>query len=184
MKSLAECICEFYNPDEVYVAREMLWDVYGQEHLYLDTDISKIAQYIDNVEAVGVSGMEDSQLISGRPYGGFDKYYDDIVRVMRSSAEVTIPICKERGKAGCSTHVKQFQEDAIFWNRIWVENGRPTTGSLTHSPPNTEISVLACPTLLRQTRRFPCFALFAIYGCYNLLRIISENIKEFDCVHL
>ncbi|ELT96702.1 hypothetical protein CAPTEDRAFT_186351 [Capitella teleta] len=30
MKSLAECICEFYNPDEVYVAREMLWDVYGQ----------------------------------------------------------------------------------------------------------------------------------------------------------
>ncbi|MEE4248616.1 MAG: hypothetical protein V2I33_24835 [Kangiellaceae bacterium] len=30
MKSLAECICEFYNPDEIYVAREMLWDVYGQ----------------------------------------------------------------------------------------------------------------------------------------------------------
>ncbi|ELT89262.1 hypothetical protein CAPTEDRAFT_212806 [Capitella teleta] len=42
----------------------------SEEHWYLDTDISKIAQYIDNVEVVGVSGMEDSQLISGRPYGG------------------------------------------------------------------------------------------------------------------
>ncbi|ELU09219.1 hypothetical protein CAPTEDRAFT_197061 [Capitella teleta] len=61
-----------------------------------------------------------------------DKYYDDIVRAMRSSAEVTIPVCKKRGKAGWSTHVKQFQEDAIFWNRIWVENGRPTTGSLSN----------------------------------------------------
>ncbi|ELT92665.1 hypothetical protein CAPTEDRAFT_209521 [Capitella teleta] len=59
-----------------------------------------------------------------------DKYYDDIVRAMRSSAEVTIPVCKKRGKAGWSTHFKQFQEDAIFWNRIWVEDGRPTTGSL------------------------------------------------------
>ncbi|ELT96286.1 hypothetical protein CAPTEDRAFT_185528 [Capitella teleta] len=215
-----------------------------KEHWYLDTDISKIAQYIDNVEVVGVSGMEDSQLISGRPYGGWgdfntemgrlrsahtgfltefcsasglnmcinhnvssvdytyennclearsvidhfilsenlneeitlycslhegdntsdhnpvllhlsvridhipsdhppttsqnrvswhrtssrdilaykemlsvclevDKYYDDSVRAMRSSAEVTIP-------------------DAIFWNRIWVENGRPTTGVLSN----------------------------------------------------
>ncbi|ELT98825.1 hypothetical protein CAPTEDRAFT_210868 [Capitella teleta] len=61
-----------------------------------------------------------------------DKYYDDIVRAMRSSAEVTIPVCKKRGKAGWSTHVKQFQEDAIFWNRIWVENGRLTTGSLSN----------------------------------------------------
>jgi hypothetical protein len=69
-----------------------------QEHWYLDTDISKIAQYIDNVEVVGVSGMENSQLISGRPYGGCAfVYWNSLkctVTVLNTQSRRT-PLCRD-----------------------------------------------------------------------------------------
>lgn len=40
------------------------------EHWFLDADISNITEYVDNVEVVGVSGMDESRLVSGRPFGG------------------------------------------------------------------------------------------------------------------
>ncbi|ELT93129.1 hypothetical protein CAPTEDRAFT_195781 [Capitella teleta] len=35
-----------------------------QEHWFLDADICKISEHVDNVEVIGVSGMDDSRLIS------------------------------------------------------------------------------------------------------------------------
>lgn len=55
-------------------------------------------------------------------------YYTDIVEALVSAAESSIPNRRRKAKAGWLTHVKPLQEDAIFWQRIWSECGKPATG--------------------------------------------------------
>ena len=44
--------------------------VLPQEHWYHDHDINSLSNRIDNVQVYGASGMDQSELILGRPYGG------------------------------------------------------------------------------------------------------------------
>jgi len=41
-----------------------------QEHWYLERDIQLLEGLLGNVQVYGVSGMDDNELLSGRPYGG------------------------------------------------------------------------------------------------------------------
>jgi hypothetical protein len=41
-----------------------------QEHWYFDTEISSLESSIGNIQVYGVSGMDDTELLTGRPFGG------------------------------------------------------------------------------------------------------------------
>ena len=57
-----------------------------------------------------------------------EHYHDNIISACLDAAEHTIPKCRRKGKAGWVDLVEPSKRDAIFWNRIWVSNGRPRTG--------------------------------------------------------
>ena len=69
--------------------------LFVQEHWYLDADINKIAQHINDVEVVGVSGMDESQLILGRPYGGCAIIY-------RNSLNGTVSLITTQSRRLCA----------------------------------------------------------------------------------
>ena len=56
-------------------------------------------------------------------------YHDCIINACIEAAQRTIPrVGKAKQKAGWSEHVGAQKADAIFWHRLWVENGRPENG--------------------------------------------------------
>lgn len=57
-----------------------------------------------------------------------EEYYTAIMGAMVSATRACIPARKRKAKAGWVTHVKQYQEDSVFWHRMWMSNGKPRTG--------------------------------------------------------
>ena len=57
-----------------------------------------------------------------------EEYYSAIVQALVSATNSCIPKRRKKDRAGWSVHVKELQNDSVFWNRIWVASGRPRTG--------------------------------------------------------
>ena len=57
-----------------------------------------------------------------------EQYHNNIIEICLESADRAIPKCRKRAKAAWLELVKPSQNEAIFWNKIWVSNGRPRTG--------------------------------------------------------
>jgi len=57
------------------------------------------------------------------------RYHDQLIDACIKAAQATIPVVRRvTKKAGWSEIVAPFQKEAIFWNRIWVECGKPESG--------------------------------------------------------
>ena len=48
-----------------------------QEHWLFDFEFHKLTQGLNNTSLIGVSGMDQTQVLVGRPYGGCAILYDD-----------------------------------------------------------------------------------------------------------
>ena len=57
-----------------------------------------------------------------------EDYYTAIMEAMVSATRACIPSRKRKAKAGWVTYVKQYQEDSVFWHRLWLSSGKPRTG--------------------------------------------------------
>ena len=58
---------------------------------------------------------------------------DSIIDIIVLSASLTIPRVKKfnnKKRAGWNKYVKYFKDRSIFWNRLWIQAGRPQTGNL------------------------------------------------------
>lgn len=65
--------CKGHGLDRVeYIKRLMgICDIlFIQEHWYLESNLHTLESQIGDVNVIGVSGMEENQLLQGRPYGG------------------------------------------------------------------------------------------------------------------
>ena len=65
--------CKGHGPDRVDYIRKLLDHcdmLYIQEHWLLGCNIQSFADAIGNVNIYGMSGMNESELLVGRPYGG------------------------------------------------------------------------------------------------------------------
>ena len=57
------------------------------------------------------------------------RYHNQLIAACAIAADRTIPKVKKKcRKAGWGEHVTPYQQEAVFWNRLWVENGKPRTG--------------------------------------------------------
>ena len=56
-------------------------------------------------------------------------FHDNIINALIMASEETVPTRRPRPKpktvVGWNDHVKHFFKTALFWHKIWVENGRP-----------------------------------------------------------
>ena len=64
-----------------------------------------------------------------------DRYYDDIIRCMKEAEKIAVPQERIRIKTrksiwAADPELKNFKNKAKLWLRIWVDCGRPTTGSV------------------------------------------------------
>ena len=50
--------------------------LFVQEHWYMTSQFTDLESQIDNVHVIGISGMDDNELLYGRPYGGCAIIYD------------------------------------------------------------------------------------------------------------
>ena len=57
-----------------------------------------------------------------------DTYFNDLVKSCITAAQSSIPKGKSKRRAGWSEFVKPLKEKSIFWHKLWVANGRPSTG--------------------------------------------------------
>lgn len=55
-------------------------------------------------------------------------YHNAITDAMADAAKLCIPRKKKRRRAGWNTYVKPLQEEAKFWQKIWTDCGKPSTG--------------------------------------------------------
>ena len=70
-----------------------------QEHWYFESDIHLLTEDMPNVQVFGISGMQQSRLLAGRPYGGCamivkKKTFHRIEQVMTASSRLCVCICR------------------------------------------------------------------------------------------
>ncbi len=71
--SIVSFNCKGHNDDRLDYIKQLssLYDVVLlQEHWYHDHQIVSLSHHIDNVQVHVISGMDKSELLMGRPYGG------------------------------------------------------------------------------------------------------------------
>ena len=56
------------------------------------------------------------------------QYHDAIVLACKQAATRTIPMARLAGRAGWNQHVETKKKEAIFWSKLWRENGCPRNG--------------------------------------------------------
>ncbi|ELT89589.1 hypothetical protein CAPTEDRAFT_195409 [Capitella teleta] len=56
------------------------------------------------------------------------EYHSQIILALEIAASRCIPHRRKKGLAGWSTLVNPLKEDAIFWNKIWMDCGRANSG--------------------------------------------------------
>lgn len=65
------------------------------------------------------------------------QYADDITDACLSAADIALPrTCLRQASgriAGWSEHVEPFREKSMFWHKMWLDCGRPKTGSVADS---------------------------------------------------
>ena len=64
-----------------------------------------------------------------------DRYYDDIIRCMKEAEKIAVPkeriyIKTRKSIWAADPELKNFKNKAKLWLRIWVDCGRPITGSV------------------------------------------------------
>ena len=53
-------------------------------------------------------------------------YCNNIIDVCLLASDMCIPNTKKKGIAGWSDRAVPARNEAIFWHRLWVDNGRPS----------------------------------------------------------
>ena len=72
---LASYNCNGHSPDRLRYVQSLIEKhdfVLVQEHWLLQDQLNTFQQHIDNIQIHGISGMVESELLRGRPYGGCD----------------------------------------------------------------------------------------------------------------
>ena len=70
--------------------------VFVQEHWLFDFELHKLTQGLNNTSLIGVSGMDQTQVLVGRPYGGCAILYDD-----RMNCKCEIVVCVSKRICAC-----------------------------------------------------------------------------------
>ena len=55
-------------------------------------------------------------------------YCKNIIDACLKAADQTIPKTKKTRLVGWNERVRPLKDDAIFWHKLWIDNGRPTAG--------------------------------------------------------
>ena len=70
--------------------------IFIQEHWLYDSELHKSIDGLDNTSMIGVSGMDQTQIIAGRPYGGCAILYDD-----RMNCKCEFITCESKRLCAC-----------------------------------------------------------------------------------
>ena len=65
--------------------------------------------------------------------GAMSEYMEEVVNIINTSTELAIPKIKSKNgrcMPGWNKYVRFFKDRSIFWNKIWLESGSPSTGEL------------------------------------------------------
>jgi hypothetical protein len=88
-----------YAPDRVYYVKHLLslcHVLFIQEHWLFESDLARLCNGLSDVSFVGVSGMNQNELILGRPYGGTAILYRNDMDCRVKSIE-----CNNRRMCAC-----------------------------------------------------------------------------------
>ncbi len=67
--------------------------LFVQEHWYLSSQLSNLEASLSNVNVIGISGINESELLTGRPYGGCAIVYDKRLKCIVTPVELNSKRC-------------------------------------------------------------------------------------------
>lgn len=123
---------EFNRTNNVHIIPRLDWSAATPQNL---------ACYKHNIDVylvplkIPVSAICCSDCNSSAHERDIQEYYDQLITVCTLAAKVSIPIkpCQTESESrvpGWNEHVAEHKQRAIFWHKLWKENGSPRDGSL------------------------------------------------------
>ena len=109
-----------------------------QEHWLLRENFDSLIISVDFL-SVGVSGMDSSILLSGRPFGGCGILYRKSLSPVVHRIFTKHRQCQRRSPLSSWNVAAQYlKQSAHFWHKVWNECGCPTSGVLIQIKKNSK----------------------------------------------
>ena len=116
-----------------YSYRTIKWDCATDENI---RDYKILLDYYLSQYDLPVSILNCNNLLCNNHNDIIIDKLNELIEIMTICAELTIPIQKinsnnnKRGIPGWNDFVKPYKDQSIFWNELWVSDGKPPSGEL------------------------------------------------------
>lgn len=99
---------------------------------YKETLRRCLADIVLPLDAMHCSNTGQLVCTCPKHYNDLIEYHSQILHALESAAARSIPRQRKKGLAGWSTLVNPLKEEAILWNKMWIDCGRPNSGWVYH----------------------------------------------------